>query len=102
VFHAKPTKAAGCPLRITYKEGILLKSDCFLDCVGLACPLPLLKAKKVLQAMKPGQMLAVVATDEGAEADFKAFCLQTGHILKKIDHEGHQWTVWIQHRGESL
>ncbi len=79
-----------------------MKSDCFLDCAGLACPLPILKAKKALQILKPGQILTVVATDEGAEADFKAFCLQTGHILKKIDHEAHQWMIWIQHREETL
>lgn len=52
-----------------------------LDVKGLNCPLPMLKAKKVLATMQGGQTLEVWATDKNVCDDFKAFCHHTGHQL---------------------
>ncbi|OFZ88390.1 MAG: preprotein translocase subunit TatC [Betaproteobacteria bacterium RBG_16_66_20] len=52
-----------------------------LDARGLNCPLPILRAKKALTDMKPGEVLRIVATDPGSVKDFEAFCKQTGHEL---------------------
>lgn len=52
-----------------------------LDARGLNCPLPILRTKKMLAEMESGQILRVVATDEGALKDFPAFCRQTGNEL---------------------
>ncbi len=54
-----------------------------LDASGLNCPLPILRAKKALNAMESGQYLQVIATDPGAVDDFEAFSRQTGHVLKE-------------------
>ncbi len=51
-----------------------MMADITLDARGLQCPFPVLKARKVLKDMKPGQILEVLATDPGAMADFGAFC----------------------------
>lgn len=53
-----------------------------LDARGLACPLPVLKARKAMREVAPGGLLRVLATDPGAAADFKAFCDVTGHCLE--------------------
>ncbi len=45
-----------------------------LDATGLKCPLPVLKAGKVVKRMAAGETLHVSATDPGAPADFAAFC----------------------------
>ena len=37
-----------------------------LDASGLNCPLPILRAKKTLNAMTAGQVLHVIATDPGS------------------------------------
>lgn len=55
--------------------------DCELDARGLNCPLPILRTKKSLNEMKPGQVLRVLATDPGSVRDFQAFARQTGHAL---------------------
>jgi tRNA 2-thiouridine synthesizing protein A len=55
-----------------------------LDATGLLCPLPVLKARKALKAMAPGDMLRVLATDKGAVKDFEAFCRTTGNEL--VEH----------------
>ena len=52
-----------------------------LDASGLACPLPIVKTKKALADMAPGQILRVVATDPGSVSDMAAFAEQTGHAL---------------------
>lgn len=60
-------------------------ADYQLDAKGLACPLPILKAKKALAAMASGQTLLIEATDPGSQADFAAFCRQSGHDLIRSD-----------------
>ncbi|MEE8515662.1 MAG: sulfurtransferase TusA family protein [Alphaproteobacteria bacterium] len=52
-----------------------------LDVKGLKCPLPVLKANKMLRGLEAGTVLEIDATDPGAVADFKVFCETTGHIL---------------------
>ena len=56
--------------------------DCIeLDTVGLLCPMPLLKAKRALNAMESGQHLRVLATDQGSVRDFQVFAEHSGNIL---------------------
>lgn len=50
-----------------------------IDCEGLLCPLPVLRARKRLMAMTPGQVLCVRATDAMAAVDLPHFCGQAGH-----------------------
>jgi len=45
-----------------------------LDATGLQCPLPLLRARKVLKKLSHGQSLTVLATDPGAPQDFASYC----------------------------
>jgi TusA-related sulfurtransferase len=56
-----------------------------LDTRGLDCPMPLLKAKRALNAMTAGQKLQVLSTDQGSVRDFKVFAEQSGHILLASD-----------------
>ena len=50
-----------------------MKFDVELDARQLACPLPILRAKKALSQMVSGQVVRVVATDKGAPLDFWFF-----------------------------
>lgn len=52
-----------------------------VDAIGLACPMPLLQAKRALNAMQVGQRLRVLATDQGSVRDFRVFAEQSGHLL---------------------
>lgn len=44
-----------------------------LDVKGLKCPMPIVKAKKELDTMAPGETLAVLATDKGSVLDFQGW-----------------------------
>ncbi|GAB1362738.1 sulfurtransferase TusA family protein [Rhodobacter sp.] len=61
--------------------------DQVLDCEGLLCPLPVLRARKRLTAMAPGQVLCVRATDAMAAVDLPHFCGQSGHLYLELRHE---------------
>lgn len=52
-----------------------------IDASGLLCPLPVLKARKRLQGMAPGQILRLTATDPAAVIDVPHFCTGLGHEL---------------------
>ena len=55
--------------------------DAELDARGLLCPLPVLKARKRLQAMASGSVLRVQADDPAAIVDVPHFCAEAGHAL---------------------
>jgi tRNA 2-thiouridine synthesizing protein A len=62
--------------------------DAELDARHLACPLPILRAKKSLSKMSSGHVLRIVATDKGAPNDFAEFCRQTGNeLLSSVTHD---------------
>ncbi len=52
-----------------------------LDARGLLCPLPVLKARKRLKALRSGARLRVVADDPAAVVDVPHFCVEQGHRL---------------------
>jgi tRNA 2-thiouridine synthesizing protein A len=52
-----------------------------LDTSGLLCPLPVLKARKVLSGMSSGNILTVIATDPMSAVDMPHFCAEQGHLL---------------------
>ena len=63
------------------RGGAAPAADLDIDATGLACPLPILRAKKALAQLASGQVLKVRTTDRGALRDFQAFAKQTGNTL---------------------
>lgn len=60
-------------------------ADIVVDTKGLACPMPIVKAKKALDSLAPGQTMEVLSTDRGSLQDFTAWVKQTKNEL--ISHE---------------
>ena len=50
-----------------------MNEDRVLDARGLKCPMPIVKAKKEIDAIPPGQVLKVIATDPGSVLDFQGW-----------------------------
>jgi len=67
-----------------------------LDARGLNCPLPILRAKKALNGLQPGQTLRIRATDPGAVKDFDAFCKSTGNELLSSEQNGGEYVFQIR------
>lgn len=56
-----------------------ISADRTLDAKGLACPMPIVKTKKMINELEPGQVIEVQATDKGSTADLKAWAESTGN-----------------------
>jgi len=63
-------------------------------------PIPILRAVRALRGMEPGEKLRVLATDPGAVADFREFCLVSGHALIAAS-ESHGVFSFSVKRGET-
>lgn len=73
-----------------------IKPDVILDCVGLACPMPIFKTSTKIKELKPGQVLEVQSDDDGIEKDMPAWCKMTGHeFLGQIKENG-EYHVYIK------
>jgi tRNA 2-thiouridine synthesizing protein A len=77
-----------------------MSSDTTLDVQGLSCPLPVLKANKVLRGLPAGARLTVLATDPASVKDFAAFCRETGHALVAFSEAGGVYRFTIRRRAE--
>jgi tRNA 2-thiouridine synthesizing protein A len=69
-----------------------------LDCSGLACPMPILKTKKAIDALQPGQVLKMTATDPGSLPDIQAWTSKTGHELLSHEQEGDKFIFYIKRK----
>jgi len=54
-----------------------------LDVRGAKCPIPIVKAKKMVDTMSPGETLEVLATDPGSVADFQGWAKIAKHAALK-------------------
>ena len=63
-------------------------SDRTLDCLGLFCPMPVLKVRDAIKAMAHGQTLTMLSDDPASEADMKSWTTRTGHELVEVDRDG--------------
>lgn len=70
-----------------------------LNAKGLDCPLPILKTKKALSELQPGQVLKVLATDPGSRQDMVAFTNQTGNALLHTGEEGGALVFFLRKKG---
>ena len=72
------------PVELTEK----IAADATLDVKGLGCPMPLLKAKKAVEALDSGKILEVVGTDPGSKNDFSSWAERTGNeYLGSLDED---------------
>jgi tRNA 2-thiouridine synthesizing protein A len=70
--------------------------DFQLDAKGLKCPMPILKAKKVIKKMTSGQTFELVADDSGAKADIPPLLNKTGCTLLEVTEDNGVFTFQIK------
>ena len=75
-----------------------IKADKTLDARGLDCPMPLLKAKKEMDALESGQILEIVGTDEGSKVDLPVWCERVGHSYLGVKEEANFFKFYIKKR----
>ena len=73
-----------------------MKADKTLDCVGLYCPMPIVKTAKVMKELKTGEILEVIADDKGIKQDMPAWCQTTGNECMGIEDNGKEIKVFVK------
>lgn len=73
-----------------------LPVDQSVDARGLACPLPLLRAKVALNGMNAGQVLYLSATDAGSQRDISRFAELAGHDLLQTQERDGEFHYWLR------
>ncbi len=74
-----------------------MQADVELDAIGLLCPLPVLKARKRLKSMEPGQVLCLLATDPATVVDVPHFCTESGHEFLHSEERETATAYYIRH-----
>lgn len=73
-----------------------IKADVTLDAVGLFCPVPILKTSIKMKELKIGQVLEVLADDEGIKEDMPAWCKSTGNECLGLEKDGDVYKVYVR------
>lgn len=74
----------------------VIKEDQVLDCSGMLCPMPIVKTKKAIDALQPGQILKMIATDAGSPPDIAAWSRQTGNELLLSTEENNKFIFFLK------
>ena len=63
-------------------------TDAKIDCLGLFCPMPILKTREAMKGLSVGQTLEMISDDPASEPDMRSWSAKTGHELLEIDRNG--------------
>ena len=73
-----------------------MKTDQTLDCIGLYCPIPIVKTAARIKGMKTGEVLEITADDKGIKLDMPAWARSTGHEFLGIEEKGGEIKVYVK------
>ena len=73
-------------------------ADLVVDAKGLACPMPIVKAKKGIDSLQTGQTMELQTTDRSSMKDFTAWVNQTKHELIETKEENGVFTFIVKKR----
>jgi len=66
----------------------MIKPDKQIDCLGLFCPIPIVKTREAMRELTVGQVLEMLSDDPASKADMKSWSQRTGHELLGITQNG--------------
>ena len=73
-----------------------IAADRKLDCIGLFCPMPILKTRDTIKQIGVGQILEMTSDDPASEVDMQSWTARTGHDLLEIDKHGAVFRFFVR------
>ena len=67
-----------------------------VDACGMQCPGPVLKLKKEMEKLLPGQRLEITATDAGFSRDAESWCRMTGNRIVEVSSHAGKYKVVVE------
>lgn len=75
-----------------------MDKDASLDAVGLYCPMPIVKTSKAIKEIEVGQVLEIIADDEGIKEDMPAWCKTTGHEFLGMEEDDDEIHLYVRRK----
>lgn len=66
-----------------------------VDCLGEACPVPVIELAKAIADVAVGQHVVVVADDAGAKVDIPVWCRMKQQQLVDVSDAGGGWSFRV-------
>lgn len=73
-----------------------MSKEVFLDCLGEACPIPLVKTEKALAKLEAGDVLIVEVDHSCAMKNVPEWAIKKGHNVEIEEVEDGQWNIFIE------
>jgi TusA-related sulfurtransferase len=67
-----------------------------MDCLGEACPVPVLRAIKELRTMKPGDILIVRANHSCVGISMQEWAKKNQYSVEILEVEDGEWEIYIE------
>ncbi|HEV8307494.1 MAG TPA: sulfurtransferase TusA family protein [Methylomirabilota bacterium] len=76
-----------------------IQADRVLDCLGLFCPMPIVKTREAIKTMTAGQVLEMLSDDPASDADMKSWARRTGNELVAVTKDGPIYRFLVRKTG---
>ena len=73
-----------------------MKADVTIDCLGLYCPMPIIKTAEKMKDVELGMVLEVIADDEGIVEDMPNWCKMTGQEFLSIEKHEDEFKTYVK------
>ncbi len=73
-----------------------MEADAVLDCLGLYCPMPIVKTAQKIKELERGQVLEVLSDDRGIKSDMPAWCTKTGNECLGVEESEGEFRAYIR------
>ena len=73
-----------------------LKADKVVDARGMACPGPLLEAKKAITAVPVGGLMEVLSSDEGTNNDIPLWARKMQYEFLGVVEDAGFWRLFVK------
>jgi tRNA 2-thiouridine synthesizing protein A len=67
-----------------------------VDCVGLYCPVPVMRAKEEIDQLNDGDMMELIADDPASAEDIPRWAKRAGHLLIAMRQDGEEYHFLVQ------
>jgi tRNA 2-thiouridine synthesizing protein A len=68
-----------------------------VDCLGLACPIPVVRLARAVASVEVGAVVALLADDPGAKVDIPVWCrLKDQQLLAQRDRPEGGWVFEVR------
>ncbi|MBD3288666.1 sulfurtransferase TusA family protein [candidate division KSB1 bacterium] len=73
-----------------------MKADVSIDCLGLFCPMPIVKTAEKIKEIDAGKVLEVISDDEGIVDDMPNWCKMTGHEFLGVEQNEDEFKAYVK------